>query len=221
MTTLNENQRNLLVGTLLGDGNLQTFSKGKTWRYRALQQASQKEYLFHKYEVLKNLCGSEPVFGSPEDLRTGKKAERWYFNTKVDSSLKEFGDLFYKLNQTGERFTKDVPTNIKELLTPQAVAYLYMDDGALKWVGHSNAMRICTDSFSEAGVLNLINALNSNYGLKTNMTVERKDGIIVARRIAIPEKDAVRFVELIKPFLIDCMKYKVSDLNRGRLGPKP
>jgi hypothetical protein len=32
---LTQEQFDLLVGTMLGDGNLQTFTKGTTWRYRA------------------------------------------------------------------------------------------------------------------------------------------------------------------------------------------
>lgn len=35
-------QREMIAGTLLGDGNLQTGSNGKTWRYRAVQKAAHK-----------------------------------------------------------------------------------------------------------------------------------------------------------------------------------
>ena len=52
MTTLTTQQKDLIFGTLLGDGNLQTANNGRTWRYRAIQKKEHKNYLFHKYQVL-------------------------------------------------------------------------------------------------------------------------------------------------------------------------
>jgi hypothetical protein len=46
-----------------------------------------------------------------------------------------------------QSWVKEVPSNIASLL-PRALAYWYMDDGALKWRGKSNAVRLCTDSFT-------------------------------------------------------------------------
>ena len=52
---LTQLQKDLLFGSLLGDGNLQTNSNGKTWRYRAIHKSQHKEYLFHKYEKMFHL----------------------------------------------------------------------------------------------------------------------------------------------------------------------
>lgn len=43
-------------------------------------------------------------------------------------------------------------SGLQSFLTPRALAFFYMDDGAVKWLGHSNAMRICTESLSEKGM---------------------------------------------------------------------
>jgi hypothetical protein len=220
--TFTQSQKDLLFGSLLGDGNLQTFSQGRTWRYRALQKADHKDYLFHKYGVFENLCapGTPPVEGEVFDERTGKTSKRWFFNTLTHESLRYYANMFYKYDQKQQKWIKDVPSqnNLMDNLTPQALAYLYMDDGALKWLGHSNAMRICTESFSIEGVQRLRNALVDLYQIQTTTSNKYVASVDETRhRLLIPEKASSHFREIIKPYLIDCMKYKVSDGNKGHL----
>ena len=54
--TLSKQQKEILVGILLGDANLQTDNGGKTYRLRVLQSEQHKEYLFHLYEIFKKVC---------------------------------------------------------------------------------------------------------------------------------------------------------------------
>jgi len=215
-TKLTQIQKDLIFGTLLGDANLQTGSRGKIWRYRALQKSEHKEYLFNKYEILKSLCGSKPRENVVIDERFGKQTKRWYFNTLVEPSLIFFGNMFYKYDSIGERWVKDVPLKVQTFLTPRALAYFYMDDGALKWLGHSNAMRLCTESFSNEGVNRIQVSLKNLYNLETTLTKKKLKNGFIGYRIAIPEKSSSAFCELIKPYLVDCMKYKVSDGNFGK-----
>jgi len=224
--TLQTIQKDLIFGSLLGDGNLQTDSNGKTWRYRALHKSAHKEYLFHKYEIIKGLCGSDtlPKESKVYDDRTKKTYTRWLFNTLNDPSLKFYGDMFYTYDNKTGRWVKDVPVNVEKFLTARAIAYWYMDDGSLKSLGKSNAMRICTESFSVEGVKRLQKALLNSFSIKTTLTKktkeinqETKERVLVGYRIAIPEASSDAFRTLIRPFLVDCMKYKVSDGNKGHL----
>jgi len=210
-------KRDLIVGSLLGDGNLQTETKGRTWRYRALQKAEHRAYLEHKYAIIADMCSSPPIYGEVLDERTGKIAKRWYFNSKVDSSLRYYGNLFYREDPETGRMVKDVPKNIKQLLTPRAIAFWYMDDGSIKWLGHSNAMRICTESFSTEGVKRLQKALENSFNIKTNLVRKTRDNVFIGYDLAINEPNSTAFRELIRPYLVDCMRYKVSDGKRGHL----
>lgn len=209
MTLLNS-QKDLLFGSLLGDAHLQTGSDGKTWRYRALQKEDHKDYLFHKYDVLKSLCGvgTLPAFDSVEDVRTGNTSNRWYFNTLVDPSLRFYANMFYTYDKKQERWIKDVPNqqNLRKNLTPRALAYLYMDDGALKWLGHSNAMRICTESFSMEGVDRLQTALKNLYNINAKTTNKSLKSGEIRKRLAISEGESAKFREIIQPYLVDCIK---------------
>lgn len=214
---LQQQQQDLIFGTLLGDGSLQTENGGRTWRYRALHKEEHRDYLYHKYEILKSLCNSSPNYGEVLDSRTNKTYKRNYFNTTQNSSLNFFGNMFYTYDSINNKWVKDVPLKVEKFLTPTALAYFYMDDGAIKWLNHSNAMRICTESFSHDGIIRVQKALKNLYNVDTSLTKKvLKDGT-TGYRIAIPEKSSSVFREVIRPHLIDCMKYKVSDGNKGHL----
>lgn len=214
---ISQKQQDLLIGTLLGDGNLQTFTNsGQTWRYRALHKAEHKKYIDHKYDLLKNYCKTAPSFSSVWDERTQKNQGRWFFNTLTTTDFYHIAHLFYKFDQKTKKWKKRVPVTIEKYLTPRAIAYWYMDDGALKWLNHSNAMRICTDSFTLNDVNRLRRILFEKYKISTNVSTYNKiSGPIY--RIEIPERSAAAFRDLILPYLLDCMKYRVSNGNRGHL----
>ncbi len=214
---LTQLQKDLIFGSLLGDGNLQTGSQGRTWRYRALHKSDHKDYLFHKYEILKPLCNMSPTEETILDQRTGNLNARWYFNTLTIPSLKFFANMFYTYDSKQQKWIKDVPLKTQTFLSPRALAYFYMDDGSLKWLGHSNAMRISTENFSQEGVKRIQNSLKDLYNIDTGLTKKRLKNEKVGFIITIPEKSSNTFRELIQPYLVDCMKYKVSDGNNGQL----
>nr|Q32001.1 RecName: Full=DNA endonuclease I-ChuI [Chlamydomonas applanata]AAA02744.1 DNA endonuclease I-ChuI [Chlamydomonas applanata]AAL34359.1 site-specific DNA endonuclease I-ChuI [Chlamydomonas applanata]ALO63244.1 LAGLIDADG homing endonuclease I-ChuI [Chlamydomonas applanata]ALO63255.1 LAGLIDADG homing endonuclease I-ChuI [Chlamydomonas applanata] len=217
--SLTQQQKDLIFGSLLGDGNLQTGSVGRTWRYRALHKSEHQTYLFHKYEILKPLCGENtlPTESIVFDERTNKEVKRWFFNTLTNPSLKFFADMFYTYDQNTQKWVKDVPVKVQTFLTPQALAYFYIDDGALKWLNKSNAMQICTESFSQGGTIRIQKALKTLYNIDTTLTKKTLQDGRIGYRIAIPEASSGAFREVIKPFLVDCMRYKVSDGNKGHL----
>jgi hypothetical protein len=217
--TLTQNQKDLLIGSLLGDGSLQTATKGRTWRYRALQSAQQEAYLRHKYEVLKDLCKTPPQKQTFGDKRTEKTYYRYYFNTLVDNRLRYYGNLFYTYVENAEgkgKMVKDVPMTIQQLLTPRAIAYWYMDDGALKHRGVEDGMRFCTESFSDEGVNRLKKALKNNHGIDSSLVKKtNSSGKVVGNRLYINSKNAPLFAELVRPYMVDCMLYKIQLRSDG------
>lgn len=217
--TLTTQQRDLVFGTLLGDGNLQTETAGRTWRYRALHKQEHAAYLEHKYQVLSSYCTTGPISGQVFDDRTGNIYYRSYFNTVVHSDFLVFGNMFYVYDKKLRKMVKRVPTDqvLGKFLTESALAYMYMDDGALKWKGHSNAMRICTESFPPEDVTRLRGVIFNKFKIVTSQRKKTRDGVYVGDRIVIPEKSSAAFRDLIKPYLVDCMKYKVSNGNKGHL----
>lgn len=210
-------QKDLILGTILGDANMQTETKGITWRYRALHGIKSKEYLYFKYNILNNFCCSEPWYSKIYDERSKKTYERYSFNTIVHKSFRFYGKLFYKWSEEKQKFIKLIPRNIEIFLTPRVLAYWYMDDGALKWLNKSNGMRICTDSYTYICLIRLQKALKNKFNIETKLNKIKKNKIIVGYRIYIPEKSSIIFSELIKPYIIDCMRYKVSNGTKSHL----
>lgn len=203
-----QQQKDLLIGTLLGAGNCQTQSNGATWRYRAVHKFAHESYIFHKYHVLNDFCRTAPALSVITDSRTKKEYFRYTFQTISSDEFRFYGQLFYK-KQADNSWKKIVPSNISTFLTPQALAYWYMDDGALKWKGKSNAVRLCTDSYSSDEIYILKQALE-NFDLK--VSIQKKDG---RERLSILEKSYPILKELVEPFLLPCMYYKFPDGNKG------
>lgn len=206
--SLSQLQKNLILGTLLGEGSLQTLN-GNTWRYRAIHKAAHEAYIFHKYEILKDYCQTPPKYSSFLDSRTKSTYSRFTFQTLVVDDLRYYGKLFYK-QQADLSWKKEIPKNIAKLLTEQALAYWYMDDGALKWRGKSNAVRLCTDSFSPFEIRLLKSLLEEKFLLK--VSIQKKDNI---ERLCILEESYPKLKELILPYLIPSMYYKFPDGNKG------
>jgi len=159
---MKKEQKDLIIGTLLGDGNLKTETKGRTWSYRAIHKKEHKEYIEHKYNILKGMCKSEIKLSKIWDKRTKKEYEYYIFNTTVQNSLKFYGNLFYIYDSERKIVIKKVPLKIEKFLTPKAIAYWYMDDGSIKWLGKSNVMRICTENFSFECIQRLKKVLKKN-----------------------------------------------------------
>lgn len=208
-TTFTQLQKDLLVGCLLGDANLQT-NNGQLWRAQFLHKAIHLPYIEHKYLILKEFCNQKPTYSSFYEERTNKAYGRYSFNTLTTDNFRFLGNLFYQ-NENGT-WKKHVPRNIKKLLTPAALAYWYMDEGALKWQGHSNAVRLCTDSFSPSEVNVLKEALQENFNLKCSL--QTKNNIC---RISILEESYLTLRDLVLPHLLPSMYYKFPDGNRGVL----
>jgi len=191
--------KDVLIGTLLGDCSLQTYTHGRTWRARFLQSDQHRDYLFHLYELYKDYVGTPPKLS---DDGLGNK--RWSFNTRVVPELNSFADLFYE--KRGDKFVKVIKPEVCKLITPLSLAYWYMDDGSLKTVKNTQAYILCTDSFIKDEVLMLGEMFKSIYDI--HVSYHLKGGNY---RIYIPVKHTERFGELIGSKIHESMRYKIKE----------
>ena len=128
-------QREVLVGTLLGDGSLVANSWKRNYRLQAEQSDSQKEYLFWKYQVFQEFTLTPPKFQ--------ERTSAWRFRTISHPEFTEYAQLFYI---TGR---KVVPLVISRLLkSPVSLAIWYLDDGALS--SRKDTFILNSQSFSRA-----------------------------------------------------------------------
>ena len=193
---LSNQHKAIIIGTLLGDGCLER--NGKKVRLRLEHGIGQKSYLLWKYEKLKGL-----ITGKPMRIHAFHKNNQCFYDslriyTFSDGAFEPYWNSFY-FNRK-----KVLPLNISKLLTdPLSVAVWFMDDGYKR--NDCNAFRFSTESFGKSEQRNLCQVLKTNFNIDS--TIHKKGRWW---NIYIPQKSSRRFVELVKPYIIPSLKYKIT-----------
>ena len=120
---ISKKQRDIIIGIILGDGFIKKTGK-RNARLRIEHSIKQKDYIFWKYEQLKNLMQSRPRL--VERYNPISKKTYKYYRCQSHSSpiFGKYRRLFYKDSR------KAIPDNIDSLLkSPLSLAVWYGDDG--------------------------------------------------------------------------------------------
>lgn len=158
-------QKDIIVGTLLGDSSLERDKPTHNTRIRFDQSyPNHKSYLESLYVIFANLCGTPPRVHTRKP--DGKIYQTIAFKTLRHIPLNYYYDLFYIYDNNGKR-RKIVPNNITELLIPCALAYWIIDDGGINTY---NATILNTDSFTLEEVKLLQKALERSMNSKSRET---------------------------------------------------
>jgi hypothetical protein len=196
MMRLSTEEKNILIGTILGDAHVRVGKRGSRVEFN--HSAKQKEYLFWKYEKLQRWCGAGPHTVTIHDDRYNKAYDQWRFSTRIDTSFEELRQLFYR-----DR-TKIVPKAMEEMLTsPLSLAVWFMDDGGRR--NDSYGLFLNTLSFTKEEHEFLQLCLQKNFGIAT-----RIHWITDGYRIYIPSSEAQRFCEIVSPYILEMFRYKLS-----------
>lgn len=198
---LNTEQKEIIVGLMLGDGCLETQNRGRTYRLKIEQTLLHKDYVDWLYGKLKNLVLTKP---REKNKRIGKKTYRNYgFQTISCGSLRFFAHQFY--DQKSKK--KKIPKIIKRLLSPLALTVWFMDDGQIKSKKHK-ALMINSQCFSGKDLRLLQKVLLESFQAKT---VLRKDK--QGFRIYILSETVQNFLAAVRPHIISSMRYKTGRIN--------
>lgn len=194
-------QLDVIIGSLLGDACLECRSMGKRYpvsaRLRIHQSEKQKEYVFWKYEQLRNL-----VLRGPRRIKAGYDAQRktdwysWYFHTRT---LEELGPIYHYFYKSGEKI---LPDNIVQLLTPRAMAIWFMDDGS----NTDKSYTLSTHSFSFKNQGRIIAFLKGKFGIAGTIIRDRSKF-----KIRIGRREYQKFNAIIEPYIIPSMIYKICN----------
>lgn len=208
-------QREILVGKLLGDAHLETQTNGRTYRLLIEHTSKKKEYVDHLYEIYKPIVSTPPK--EADHYFTVNEVERHSeslrLKTLVHPGFRFYAQLFYKDG------VKRIPKNIHKLLTPQVLAYWYMDDGSLKGPHRSgktlntqgftfNDVEILSEALKKCGIENTIQ--NKNIKIEEKVGDEVKSYTKNYKVIYLTAKGDKVFTELIRPYVLDCFKDKLE-----------
>ena len=146
---LNKEQKDLIVGSLLGDGHIDKRENSPI--FIVSHAENQKEYLYFKYNILKNICNKEPSFiegGFKEIYSKLYKCQNQYrISTRVVNEL----DFFRKKSKI----------EIINMLNEFSLSIFFLDDGHRS----DNLWKICVASFSKEDKDFFINYLHDKFGI--------------------------------------------------------
>ena len=194
---LTKRQREILIGTLLGDGHLETRTRGNTYRLRVEHSEKQKEYLFWLYEQFKEWVPQEPK----RKVRTDGRVS-YEMVTISHSAFRFYAHQFYVDGK------KVIPKLLSKLLTPIGIAFWYMDDGSLKSLRHKT-FNIHTLAYSKNDLERVCEVFKNNFDISASL--HRQKGI--AWRVYIKSESSEKFTSLVYPIMkqIPSMLYKLKN----------
>lgn len=180
--TLHDREKQILIGSILGDAYI--YTQGKI---QFEQSDKQKEYLFWKFDELKNLA-----YGRPSAVeRIDKRTHRTYRNYRfwLRQYFRQWRQIFYD----GKK--KVFPERLH--LTPLSIAIWYMDDGCYS---NKNCI-LSTDSFSNESLRRIQSVLYTRFHVDTLIRPSKK--------LVIRAKDHEHFFDIIRPYVHKSMCYKI------------
>jgi recombination protein RecA len=188
---LTEEERNIIFGTLLGDGSVSLSGTGKSARVSINQSMAQKELVEWKYAKLRRLVGTPPK----ERANGGFGGSLCRFSTLSSLALKEIYDIVH----VGGK--KTVTTQwLAGITHPIALAVWYMDDGSQQ----RSTMNIHTEGFSQVENEILAGWMKSVWGVECHPYSVGKYW-----RLMFPAEGRDRFQELVGRYVVPELQYKI------------
>jgi hypothetical protein len=176
-------QKELVVGSLLGDAYLMPTTSG--FCFRVNHGTQQRDYVDWKFNMLAKLVRTPPR----------ESGNCYYFRTVTHPEFSRYRENFYSSSR------KIVPT---ELLNDQfsefSLAIWLMDDGAVD----GRQLRLNTQSFSLSENEALMSFLRAKFGIETRINRDKD-----RYRLRISGASILRFKDLVGPHLIPSMLYKL------------
>jgi ubiquinol-cytochrome c reductase cytochrome b subunit len=189
----------VIIGSLLGDGHLEKRYKGIGTRLIIEQTSRNVEYLMWLYNFfyVQGYCTSL----KPKIFKRIKKNNVVYygckFNTYTFSSLNWLHESFYPNNKV-----KHLPISLlKYYLDPIVLAIWFMDDGSKLGSG----FKLATNCFTLTELEQLCHFLYEKFNLNCSLNKDKLNWTIY-----IKKNSAKDFANLIEPYMLNSMKYKLG-----------
>jgi len=194
---ISQREHDLIIGSLMGDSSIRQREMNSCFRFS--HSIKQKEYCSFKKSILKQ-------FRISEFREVKRRIKNHYihaidFSTRTHPVFNYYRKLFYKKNR------KIINKDILKQLNPQSLAYWICDDGS-----YNNKQRyivLCTNSYSLEEHELMREFFNKKFGL--NPTIGFRDGKYYYLRFK--KEDSENLIKIIKPFILECMKYKIGEIQ--------
>ena len=200
--TLTEEQKEIIIGTMLGDATIPRRDKGarpgKSIKFD--QRLQVYPYVHHLYNVFQPLVGTGPKVA----YRSSSGKYSIWFRTYAHDSILFYHNLFYVQDPSTEKFVKRVPPDIHKYLTARSLAYWFMDDGTYNYNRNTKNYLFSTQGFKKHEVEILCKALKTCFDISANVHKDRE-----YYRIYIKVESSSLFLQLIDPYILSVFRYKL------------
>jgi hypothetical protein len=192
----------MIIGSLLGDTYLEKRKNSIGTRVIFKQSNKNVEYLmwFHSYLLNRGYCSSIKPKLQIRIKQKGKVFYQYQVNSYTFSSFNWIHEMFYRFIEN--KYIKILPLNIKEYLTPLALATLFINNGSCLGKGARIAFNCFT--FEEVNILCKILKIKYNIIATPNKYGKNRGYIIY-----INSNSMKLFTDTIKPYLLPSLYYKL------------
>ena len=200
---LEEEQQQILLGTLLGDANISRSKGSKYHQLRLCHSEKQLEYLKWKIFMLQEFFKAEPY------VRCDGRGRRYQVTSVSHPIFTELYNLFYVKGK--KALSKKVLDKVSEL----GLAVWLMDDGFLyganKKKGWKGNLALSTACYSRNEHELLVRWFKEKWGIKAKIHT-RSDGHL---ELHFPGEASRKLKKLIAPYVLPMFEYKL-DISRSR-----
>lgn len=197
---LTDNSKQVLFGSLFGDGSLYLNKNGINALYEEDHSLKQKDYLLWKKPFFEEISPVKVTEYSYFDERTGKRYYHIRVRTRVSSLLTDLHKVLYIDGR------KTVPPLILNQIDTLGLAVLYFDDG--DYCYQNRRAKISTHSFSLEENELIKNYLLDQFELET-MIYPMRSGY----ELRFNSNSTKRLLSLIENYTPECLFYKLGRDN--------
>ena len=192
---LNQEEHDLIIGSLLGDSCIRKRELNSCFRFS--HSMKQREYARWKSEILKE-------FGISEFREVKRKIKDSFihaidFSTHTHQIFNYYRNLFYGKGK------KKVTLKILNQLTPRSLAIWICDDGS--YDNRQGYIVLCTNSFTLEEHELIKEFFNKKFNLDPTIGFRDKKYYY----LRFKQEDSKKLIRIIKPFIPKCMRYKIGE----------
>ena len=190
----------IIIGSLLGDGYI--IRKNTNCIFGFNHSMCQHDYAFYKVNYLQREGITMSYEVKPECCKQSCINGRLIKDNGYARGVSETNIAFNKFRDEWYNPTKEVPNSIT-MLGPLGLAIWYMDDGTNHY---PTGCYLSTQGFNHDSQIKLVNVLKDNFDITAHIHKNKDKEIIF-----IVQKDKNKFFDIIRPYIMGSMKYKIGE----------
>ena len=188
-------QRDILIGTILGDAYLQKTGKQNA-RLRLEHGARQKEYLLWKVKQLQPFFQGGARYLERVHPITKRTYHYWRHQSQTMPFLGKLHALFYPNGK------KHIPEKIEKFLTAQSLAVWYMDDGY--YYARDRCAYLYLGNVTRGEAECVSHAMNEKLNLGVRILAKKKGFAIY-----FPPIEVIKLKRIIEAHIVSYFQYKL------------